>query len=110
MAAGRIVAQGTLAEIVGEGTTIAVEAERWDDAYAALEAAGLPAALVGRELRVAGADAARVREALEARRVPARVSVVPATFEETFVRLARDGEADAPPAIDAPPATERTSS
>ena len=110
MAAGRIVAQGTLAEIVGEGTTVAVEAERWDDAYAALDAAGLPAALVGRELRVAGGDAARVREALAARRVPARVSVGPATFEETFVRLAREGEADAPPATDAPPASERTSS
>ena len=34
MAAGRVVAQGTLAAIVGDGTAVAVRAERWDEAFA----------------------------------------------------------------------------
>jgi len=96
MAAGRIVAQGTLAEIVGDGTAVAVAAERWDEAFAALDDAGVPVALIGRGLRVPGDDVTGVRAALAARRIPAEVGVVPATFEETFVRLARAGAADTP--------------
>ena len=91
MAGGRIVAEGTLAFIVGDGAAVAVHADRWDEAYTALDDAGLPAALVGRDLRVPGEDAAAVRAALDARRVSARVTIVPATFEETFVRLASAG-------------------
>jgi ABC-2 type transport system ATP-binding protein len=88
LAAGRVVAEGTLAEIVGDGTAVAVHAARWDEAFAALGAADLPAALVGRGLRVPGGDLPAVRAALEAGGVSARLDVVPATFEETFVRLA----------------------
>ena len=88
MAAGRVVAEGTLAGIVGDGTAVSVRAGRWDAAFAALGAAGLPAALVGRELRVPGGDLPAVRTALETAGVPADLAVVPATFEETFVRLA----------------------
>jgi ABC-2 type transport system ATP-binding protein len=88
MAAGRVVAEGTLASIVGGGTAVAVRAGRWDAAFAVLAAAGLPAALVGRELRVPGGDTAAVAAALDAAGVPADLAVVPATFEETFVRLA----------------------
>lgn len=67
---------------------VAVRAERWDEAFAALSTAGLPAAVVGRDLRVPGGDEAAVRAALDAGGVSASLSVVPATFEETFVRLA----------------------
>ena len=88
MAGGRVVAQGTLAAIVGDGTAVAVRAERWDEAFAALAAAGLPAAVIGRDLRVPGGDVAPVHAALDAGGVSAVLSVVPATFEETFVRLA----------------------
>ena len=88
MAGGRVVAEGTLAAIVGDGTAVAVRAERWDEAFAALAAAGLPAAVIGRDLRVPGGDVAPVRAALDAGGVSAILSVVPATFEETFVRLA----------------------
>ena len=88
MAAGRVVAQGTLAAIVGDGTAVAVRAERWDEAFAALSAAGLPAAVIGRDLRVPGGDEAAVRAALDAGGVSAALGIVPATFEETFVRLA----------------------
>ncbi len=89
MAGGRIVAEGTLSGIVGDGTAVAVHAEHWDEAFAALADAGLPAALVGRDLRVPGGDEQGVRAALAAGGVHADVAVVPATFEETFVRLAR---------------------
>ena len=88
MAGGRIVAEGTLAAIVGDGTAVAVRAARWDEAFAALGAAGLPAALVGRDLRVPGGDLPAVRAALDAAGAEAALEVVPATFEETFVRLA----------------------
>ena len=88
MAEGRVVAQGTLAAIVGDGTAVAVRAERWDEAFTALSAAGLPAAVIGRGLRVPGGDEAAVRAALDAGGVSAALDIVPATFEETFVRLA----------------------
>jgi ABC-type multidrug transport system ATPase subunit len=88
MAAGRVVAQGALVDIVGDGAAVAVRAERWDEAFAVLSAAGLPAAVVGRDLRVPGGDEAAVRAALAAGGITAALSVVPATFEETFVRLA----------------------
>ena len=96
MAGGRVVAEGTLAGIVGDGTAVAVQAARWDQAFAALDAAGLPAALVGRDLRVPGGDLPAVRAALDGAGVPARLAVVPATFEETFVRLARAADSGSP--------------
>ena len=92
MAAGRVVAHGTLAGIVGQRKAVAVDAPRWEAAFGALDRGGLPAALVGRTLRVPGDDAARVQAALDAGGVAAALSVVPATFEETFVALARASE------------------
>jgi hypothetical protein len=43
---------------------------------------------VGRDLRVPGAGMTAVRAALDAAGAEAKLEVVPATFEETFVRLA----------------------
>ena len=88
LSGGRVVAQGTAAEIVGDTTTVVVRAARWQDAFAALEAAGLPVALVGTELRVPAAAAARVQAVLEARSVRAEVHEARASLEETFVALA----------------------
>jgi ABC-2 type transport system ATP-binding protein len=102
MAAGRVVAEGTLASIVGDGTAVAVRAGRWDAAFAALGAAGLPAALVGRELRVPGGDLPAVRAALDTAGVAADLAVVPATFEETFVHLALAGEVIGSPGSTSP--------
>ena len=53
-------------------------------------------ALVGRTLRVPGGDIAGVQNALATRGITASVRVVPATFEETFVALARAGERSTP--------------
>jgi len=88
MAAGRVVAQGTAAAIVGDTTAVEVAAGRWEDAFAALADAGVPVALVGRHLRASGVDPARVRAVLAAAAVTAELSVVPATLDEAFVALA----------------------
>jgi len=85
MADGRVVAEGTAAEITGDTRVSVVEADDWAAAFGALEAAGLPAALAGRSLRVPGASPARVTRALGP--LAARVSEAPATLEERFFQL-----------------------
>ena len=88
LAAGRVVAAGTLAEIVGDTTAAEVRASSWEAAFTALDQAGLPVSLVGRTLRVPAADPAAVHRLLAGAGVPAEVAQVPASFEETFVVLA----------------------
>jgi ABC-2 type transport system ATP-binding protein len=85
MADGRVVAGGTAGQIIGDARVSVVETASWAAAFAALEAAGLPATLVGRTLRVPGANPADVRRALGP--VEARVTVAPATLEERFFEL-----------------------
>lgn len=85
MADGRVVAEGTHAQIVGRREVVLVEAESWAAAFGALERARLPVALAGRGLRVPGAAPAQVREALGD--LPAIVRSVPATLEERFFEL-----------------------
>jgi ABC-2 type transport system ATP-binding protein/ribosome-dependent ATPase len=85
MADGRVVAEGTAAQIIAGARVSVVETGSWAGAFAALEAAGLPATLVGRTLRLPGADPADVRRALGP--VEASVTVAPATLEERFFEL-----------------------
>jgi ABC-2 type transport system ATP-binding protein/ribosome-dependent ATPase len=85
MADGRVVAEGTAAEIIGGRRVVAVDAETWSAAFSALESAGLQVALAGRGLRVPGADPAEVRRALG--EIPAAVREVPSTLEERFFEL-----------------------
>ncbi len=87
MAGGRVVAAGSMDEVVGDARTVEVRADRWQAAYEALGGEGIPAALVGVRLRVPGGDVGAVREAVDRAGVAASVEVVPATFEETFVAL-----------------------
>jgi ABC-type multidrug transport system ATPase subunit len=87
MADGRVVAQGTAAEIVGSRQVVVVEAESWAAAFAALERSGLQVALAGRGLRVPGAEPADVRQALGD--LPAVVRQAPATLEERFFELSQ---------------------
>ena len=84
-----MVATGTAAEIIGDARVSVVETGDWAAAFAALEAAGLPAALAGRALRVPGASPAGVRQVLGP--VPARVSEAPATLDERFFQLTQAG-------------------
>jgi len=91
MASGRVVAEGTAAEIIGARRVVAVEAATWSAAFNALESAGLQVALAGRGLRVPGADPAEVKEALG--EIPAAVREVPATLEERFFELTQQAAA-----------------
>ena len=85
MADGRVVAEGTAGQIIGDARVSVVETASWAAAFDALETAGLPATLVGRTLRVPGAGPADVRRALGP--VEASVTVAPATLEERFFEL-----------------------
>jgi ABC-2 type transport system ATP-binding protein len=88
LAAGRCVAQGTVAGIVGTSRATTVACADWPKALHAIEQAGLRAALVGRTLRVPGADPDTVRAALNG--LPAVLGRAPATLEERFVELTTD--------------------
>ncbi len=93
MAAGRVVAEGAEAAIVGARQAVEVGLRAgagadWATVFGVLMDAGLPVALHGRTLRVAGRDEASVRAALDAGLVAADLRLVPATLEETFVELA----------------------
>jgi ABC-2 type transport system ATP-binding protein len=94
LAAGRVVAAGSLAEIVGDATAAEVRSPIWEAAFTALDLAALPVSLVGRTLRVPGNDPAGVARVLADAGVPAEVGSVPASFEETFVVLAGEPRAD----------------
>jgi len=85
MARGRVVAEGTAAEIVGHARVVVVETDSWAEAFAALDQAGLLAALAGRNLRIPQATPAEVASALGG--LPAALSEAPATLEERFFEL-----------------------
>lgn len=91
MAAGRIVVEGSMEAIVGSAEAALVESDDWAGAFAALDGAGMPVSLVGARSRVLGSDTAEVRRVLDEAGVAAHVELVPATFDEVFVALARTG-------------------
>jgi ABC-type multidrug transport system ATPase subunit len=87
MAAGRIVAEGTLEEIVGSDQVVAVTSEDWARAFGVLDDAAFSASLVGRSVHVIGATAPEVERLLAEQGLEASVGTARATFEEAFVRL-----------------------
>jgi ABC-2 type transport system ATP-binding protein len=89
LAAGRVVAAGTAAEIVGRARTAVVHAAEWAAALRRLEAVQIRAVLSGQTLRVPDRPAADVARALAG--LPARVTDEPATLEERFFGLAAAG-------------------
>jgi ABC-2 type transport system ATP-binding protein/ribosome-dependent ATPase len=86
---GRVVAQGTGGEIVGDTTTVRVYTDTWASAFEALRGADLPVALPGRQVRAVGTPPQRVRQVLVAAGVVSRVEVVPATLEEKMTAIVR---------------------
>jgi ABC-2 type transport system ATP-binding protein len=88
LASGRVVAEGTMDEMVGGTRAVEVRSGRWEEAFTALDTAGLPVSLVGRTLRVPGADPGAVAGLLADAGVDADLDEVPASFEEAFVVLA----------------------
>ena len=89
MSRGRVVARGSEAEVVGAARAVVVRGGDWAQAFSALEAAGLAASLVGRDVRVPGAGLDAVRRALAAAGVAAAVETAPATLEEAMLLAAR---------------------
>jgi ABC-2 type transport system ATP-binding protein len=89
MADGRLVGAGSKADIVGTTTATAVRTRDWARAFAALEAAGEPVMLAGRDVRVVDVDPERLRSVLAAAGLEATLEPVAATIEERMMVLAR---------------------
>jgi len=89
---GRVVAQGTVADIVGSTTAVRVVTEGWSVAFTALTANDLPVALSGTEVRVADTEADVVLDLLRAAGIDAQLEVVPATLEEKMTVITRSRE------------------
>ena len=85
-----LVAQGSSADVVGATQAWAVRTPDWAAAFSALNAAGEPVMLSGRDVRVADSDPARLRAVLAQAGVEAEISAVPATIEERMMVLARE--------------------
>ena len=90
MSAGRLVAAGSEADLVGNTRAVAVITDDWAQAFAALEESGLVVTLAGRNVRVAGVETDRVASALREHGIEARVEAVPATIEERMTVLSRE--------------------
>jgi ABC-2 type transport system ATP-binding protein len=86
MTDGKVVAQGTAGEIIGDRTVAEVRCQDGNRAFALLDAAGLAAQVHGSVLRVGGAPSA-VAGLLSAAAIEARVQTVPADLEEAFAAL-----------------------
>lgn len=89
MSHGRVVAAGTLADLLDGHRVSQVEGESWATSFDVLAAAGLPVTLAGRSVRVAGTPTGEVRAVLAAAGVEAAVSETAATLEEVMVLLDR---------------------
>ncbi len=87
MAAGRVAAEGTLADIIAGRTVVQVTAATWSEAFAALCDAGHDVTLAGRRIRVGGADVSQVSQTLHAAGIDAELGVVPATLDEAMVAV-----------------------
>ncbi|WP_062311386.1 ABC transporter ATP-binding protein [Demequina rhizosphaerae] len=87
MSQGVAVASGQLADIVGGTTALAVRTDRWQDAFAALDDAGVLVMLAGTHVRAVDAGEDRVRDALGG--LAARLEPVTPTLEEAMVARER---------------------
>jgi ABC-type multidrug transport system ATPase subunit len=90
MSNGKLVAQGSEADIIGSTVALAVRTDNWASTFAALNAAGVPVILDGRAVRVADADPKAIDSILRSAGIEATVVPVPATIEERMLVLARE--------------------
>jgi len=96
MAGGRVVAEGSAADIVAGRRVVEVAARDWPAALAAVDVAGRIVLLDGRIIRVVGGDPAAVRADLDRASIDARLRLVPASLNETLVELSRVGSSSRP--------------
>jgi ABC-type multidrug transport system ATPase subunit len=84
---GRVVATGTVGQIIGARSVVVVRADDLAAALSALDAAGIDTLRTTDSLRVIHASTSAVESALSAAQVSVQVGEAPATFEEAFVQL-----------------------
>lgn len=89
MSSGRLVAQGSERDVVGDTTAVAVRTADWAGAFRVLNDADVPVILDGRAIRVADTEPDRVRRMLVDAGMDATITSVPATIEEKMLVLAR---------------------
>jgi ABC-2 type transport system ATP-binding protein len=85
MARGRVVARGSEQDIVGGTRSVVVHSPRRGEVFAALEEAGVTAALAGGDVRAPGADPAQIESILAQAGLPAHIESAPASLEEAIV-------------------------
>ncbi len=86
---GRVVAEGSVRDIVGATTAVQVETEHWAEAFAVLRRNGLPVSLSGTRVRIADTDPATVSALLSDAGVDSDVDLVPATLDERLTAITR---------------------
>jgi ABC-2 type transport system ATP-binding protein len=87
MAAGRVAASGTTAEIVAGRQVVQVESESWSEVFTTLGDSGFEVTLSGRRVRVPSVHTDRVREVLDGAGIEAELTVAPATLDEAMVAV-----------------------
>ncbi|WP_336081963.1 ABC transporter ATP-binding protein [Nocardia sp. SSK8] len=90
MADGRLVAAGDEQAVIGDTRTVAVRGPDWTRTFAALDEAGIPVILAGRDVRVPDTDETILRKVLSAAGIEAEIQPVPATIEERMLTLSRE--------------------
>ena len=84
---GRVVATGSVGEIIGTRSVVVVTADDLDPALKVLDSAGIDTVRTADSVRVIHATVDIVQRSLSAAHVVADVKAAPATFEEAFVQL-----------------------
>lgn len=87
MSGGRVVAHGSLADVIGDRTALDISPDDRAAAFNSLSASGLAVSLDGRHLRLLAGDRGAVERILLEAGVSARIQEVPATLDEAFVAL-----------------------
>jgi ABC-2 type transport system ATP-binding protein len=89
MSGGRLVGQGSEADVVGDTTAVEVHTQHWAGAFGTLQNAGIAVTLAGRSVRAADVEPDELRRLLSDTGVDAEVIPVQATIEERMAVLAR---------------------
>jgi ABC-2 type transport system ATP-binding protein len=89
MDSGRVVATGTVSEIVASTQVLELRTQDWAAAFAAMRSANLPVALAGTTVRVVDTSESEVMSVVTSHAIDATVRRVPATLDETLTALVR---------------------
>jgi ABC-2 type transport system ATP-binding protein len=90
MAGGRVVAEGTVSDVIAGREVVQVQCAAWQRAFEVLDAEGLIVQVQADTLRVPGSQR-DVRELLARHAIEGAISTVPANLEEAFVSIVSAG-------------------